>query len=351
MRASRSLSRTMRSASCAVTSLSLPPAIVSASTAERADRRAQLVADVGDEVAPHALDPAGLGDVAHERDRAARCAVLGQREGAELQGLARRAEQDQLAFDGVAEQRLVEQVADRLLGDRVGVTRTREPARSGVAHEYPALDVDDHDAVGHRVQRGGEPVAVDVQALGVDAELGEHRVGALPRHGRRSLVAGLGERRDAPVEPARGDEHRAEQHERADRRRRSRVRSSPPPGSSSEPAGDIALGPRIARVREDHVGPVVLDEPAAPVPVDDLGGEEAGAVGDARAACCMLWVTITIVYSTLQLGHEVLDARGRDRVERGAGLVHEDHVGLHRDRARDAEPLLLTAGERKRGSS
>ena len=39
---------------------------------ERADRRAQLVTDVGDEVAPHALDPAGLGDVAHERDRTTR---------------------------------------------------------------------------------------------------------------------------------------------------------------------------------------------------------------------------------------------------------------------------------------
>ena len=37
--------------------------------------------------------------------------------------------------------------------------------------------------------------------------------------------------------------------------------------------------------------------------------------------------------------------RGRDRVERRGRLVHQDHVGLDGDRAGDAEPLLLAAGE------
>ena len=39
---------------------------------------------------------------------------------------------------------------------------------------------------------------------------------------------------------------------------------------------------------------------------------------------------------------------GRDRVERRARLVHQDHVGLDREAARDAQPLLLAAGERER---
>ena len=42
---------------------------------------------------------------------------------------------------------------------------------------------------------------------------------------------------------------------------------------------------------------------------------------------------------------------GRDRVERGARLVHEDHVGLDREAARDAQALLLTTRERERRSS
>ena len=67
-----------------------------------------------------------------------------------------------------------------------------------------------------------------------------------------------------------------------------------------------------------------------------------------RAACCMLCVTITIVYSLLELVDQVLDARRRDRVERRGRLVHQDHVRLDGERARDAEALLLAAGEPER---
>ena len=37
--------------------------------------------------------------------------------------------------------------------------------------------------------------------------------------------------------------------------------------------------------------------------------------------------------------------RGGDGVERRTGLVHQDHVRVHRDGARDAQALLLPAGE------
>src|SRR5690242_18835217 len=47
----------------------------------------------------------------------------------------------------------------------------------------------------------------------------------------------------------------------------------------------------------------------------------------------------------LELVDELLDALGRDWVERGCGLVEEQDLGLDRDRARDAEALLLTARE------
>ena len=67
-----------------------------------------------------------------------------------------------------------------------------------------------------------------------------------------------------------------------------------------------------------------------------------------RAACCMLCVTTTIVYLFFSVVHQVLDPRGRDRVERGGRLVHQQHLGLDGERAGDAEPLLLAAREAER---
>ena len=57
----------------------------------------------------------------------------------------------------------------------------------------------------------------------------------------------------------------------------------------------------------------------------------------------MLCVTITIVKSFLSSRDELLDSRGRDRVERRGRLVEQQHLGLYRDAARDAQPLLLAA--------
>ena len=50
----------------------------------------------------------------------------------------------------------------------------------------------------------------------------------------------------------------------------------------------------------------------------------------------------------LELLDQLLDLRGGDGIERRRGLVHQEHLGLDRQRARDAEPLLLPAGEIER---
>ena len=44
--------------------------------------------------------------------------------------------------------------------------------------------------------------------------------------------------------------------------------------------------------------------------------------------------------------HKVLDCQRRDGVERRAGLVKQDHVGVERQRARNAQTLLLAARKR-----
>ena len=46
-----------------------------------------------------------------------------------------------------------------------------------------------------------------------------------------------------------------------------------------------------------------------------------------------------------QLVDQLLDDGGRDRIERRARLVHQDDFGRDGDGARDAEALLLAAGE------
>ena len=46
-----------------------------------------------------------------------------------------------------------------------------------------------------------------------------------------------------------------------------------------------------------------------------------------------------------QLVDQLLDLGGGDRVERRAGLVHQDHFRIDRDGAGDAQALLLAAGQ------
>jgi hypothetical protein len=46
-----------------------------------------------------------------------------------------------------------------------------------------------------------------------------------------------------------------------------------------------------------------------------------------------------------ELEDEVFDLRGRDRVEGGGWLVHEENFGIDGEGAGNAHALLLTAGE------
>src|SRR3954470_7757856 len=106
--------------------------------------------------------------------------------------------------------------------------------------------------------------------------------------------------------------------------------------ASAEPAGDIGLRALVAGGGEYLFGDAELDQLAEI--------HEGGEVGH---ACRLLHVVgddhDRVVL--LQLVHQLLDLRGRDRIERRARLVEQDHFGLHRDRAGDAKPLLLPARE------
>ena len=120
-----------------------------------------------------------------------------------MQRLLRRAEEDELPLRGVPVQGLLEQLADRLCGDGVGVPRAAETAGRRVAHEHVTVAAHHHHAVVHRVQGCGEPIEVDAQVLGVGLERGDHRVDLLGGCRIGLTAARLGQRPDATLEPPR----------------------------------------------------------------------------------------------------------------------------------------------------
>src|SRR5215471_7755503 len=102
----------------------------------------------------------------------------------------------------------------------------------------------------------------------------------------------------------------------------------------AEPAGDVGLRPRIPRRSEQLLRGPELDQ----LPHQ----EEAGPLRHPRR---LLHVVRDDRDGEVlfQVQHELLDLRGRDRIEGRAGLVHEQDLRLNGQRPRDAEPLLLTA--------
>src|SRR6185312_16280759 len=106
--------------------------------------------------------------------------------------------------------------------------------------------------------------------------------------------------------------------------------------ASAEPPRDVILGFLAGRRLEYLLRPVELHKLAHQ--------EEARIVGDARGLLHV--VRDDHDGAAVRDGQqELLDLRGRDRVERGARLVEQEHFRVDRERPRDAEALLLAARE------
>src|SRR5262245_27502715 len=101
---------------------------------------------------------------------------------------------------------------------------------------------------------------------------------------------------------------------------------------SAEAARDVVLGALLAG-RDEHLARLAELDELAEV-------EERGEVGDARGLLHVVRHDRDRV-GLLEREQQLLDLGGRDRIERGAGLVEQQHLGLDRERARDAEALLL----------
>src|SRR3954469_14503974 len=121
------------------------------------------------------------------------------------------------------------------------------------------------------------------------------------------------------------------------------IRRRPFPGRvSAETAADVVLGLLLRRVGEDLLRRVDLHETTGLARPLDV--EERRQVAGARGLLHIVRHDHDRVL-LLELENQVLDGQSGDRVQCRGGLVHEQHVRLDGRGARNAQALLLPAGQ------
>src|SRR6266404_1068948 len=106
----------------------------------------------------------------------------------------------------------------------------------------------------------------------------------------------------------------------------------------AEPAGDVVFGLLLLWVGEDTFGLVELDQFAEI--------HEGRIVGTARSLLHVVGDDRNAVVG-FEFGDQLLDALGRERVQRRGGFVEQQDLRLDRDRAGNAQALLLSARQAK----
>ena len=174
--------------------------------AERADRRLELVADVGDEVPSDRLGPL-LQRAVVDQGQPTRLAPVVEGVGGDEEGLRRRPEQLDLATGRDALERQAQQLAHGGLDEHESVARLGEPLRRAVAEDVRAGRVADHDALFDLVDGLAEaqqqPGRVGrLGSLRPSREIGDHRGAHVAGRHVRS-----GPRPAEPPDRDPGDEH------------------------------------------------------------------------------------------------------------------------------------------------
>ena len=150
--------------------------------AHRGQRRAQFVRDVGDEVAPHPIGAAQIGDVVQHDHRAGR--AVGRATGARAHRDDQAVLQRQLDALALAAARAPRSPARRCPGGArsrgsAGPRPLPAAAASGGRRRWPAapvLGVDDQDAFGHAAEDRFHARAVGGELVGAPADLADRVV-------------------------------------------------------------------------------------------------------------------------------------------------------------------------------
>src|SRR5690242_6120069 len=105
---------------------------------------------------------------------------------------------------------------------------------------------------------------------------------------------------------------------------------------SAETPSDIVIGAAVARCGEYLLGRSDLDQ------LTEV--HESGHVGDAGRLLQVVCHDGNAI-ALAQALQGLLHPQGRDRIERGGRLIEQDNLRAQRQGTRDAQTLLLAAGE------
>jgi len=184
---------------------------------QHGERGADLVRDVGDEVAPHGVDALALGDVLRQQ-QALVVAVGAQQQGELAAGAVRCGHRQglglRLAMQPGDEGRRAHEVADALLAVALRV-QAELVGRDAVAPFDVVLRVEQHDAVGRGLDRAQElPQALLLALQGLLA-LAQRALDAVAEFAPQQQVAGcrFGLRAAQPAQQARGTQRVLQQEQ------------------------------------------------------------------------------------------------------------------------------------------
>ena len=184
---------------------------------------------------------------------------------------------------------------------------------------------------------------------------GEGRVGARSPHRTRSAQRDCAERPPATHRQPAVGRRGARSSQRAPRRaRRRRAAARPRPSRRDAPArrpcAAAAASARSPRRRQTRATKSLAGCSMISSGVPHCASRPRSSTAitlASRSASSMSCVTKTMVLpvAALDAQHLVLQRGARDRVDRGERLVHQQQIGVGRQRPRHADALLLAAGK------
>ena len=197
MRLTRNASLWIRPARRCATCGSGSETSVSASRPERAHRRLQLVAHVGDEVAADLLEATTLGDVLDQRDDAEGAPAVVDLTGPHLERAPGRTVEVERALRGTLVPRVLENLGHRLCGEGITVAADHKGVGAAVAIDHRAVLVAEDDALREGVERAPQPDGVGAglgdglgRTAGDGLEVGERGLDVVLVLGRVEAQAG-----------------------------------------------------------------------------------------------------------------------------------------------------------------
>src|SRR5262249_20684376 len=111
-------------------------------------------------------------------------------------------------------------------------------------------------------------------------------------------------------------------------------------------APNVVLSVLLLRILEHLFGVAVFHQIAGPAACGGIDVKEAGLIGDALRLLQVVGDDRDRI-ALFEFDHQLFNSPRSDRIEGGARLIHQEHLGIRRHGSSDAKTLLLPAGQRQ----